>query len=495
MIVSDLPNRNEIRAVYSQGVDAVIMLVESLNERIRALEKRQQILEDRIRVLEDRLVKDSHNSHKPPASDSYSDDGVRKTRSLRRRSGKKPGGQEGHQGTTLRQVENPDEVVPLHCKGICACGRDLSKAKVIDCEKRQVFDVPEIRPHVTEYCADIARCGCGDVHTAEFPAGINGLAQYGVNAKATATYFMNYQLIPFERTTEIFENVFHLPLSEGTLNSTAMAAYASLAGTDAYIGQQVLASPVVRFDESGLYIGGERYWLHEAGTEGFTAYRWHFKRGQDAMDDIGILPRFTGTAVHDDLPAYLGYENCRHALCNVHHLRDLTFLFEQHHERWAGKMKDLLLEIKQAVERSAAAGHCSFRQSTKDDYATRYMAIIAEAKRSNPLQRKEDPSRRGRTAQSKSRNLLERLSRHRDKVLAFMNDFTVPFDNNLAERDIRMIKVKQKISGCFRSAKGADAFCRIRSFISTVKKQGRDILTSIQKVFENTNPSANLLAP
>jgi transposase len=356
-----------------------------------------------------------------------------------------------------------------------------------------VFTLPEIRPHVTEFQADISQCSCGCRHTAQFPEGVNGPAQYGSRAKAIAAYFMNYQLVPYERTAEIFEDLFHMPLSEGTLKNAVESAYESLEGTNTYIQRQVQRASVAHFDESGLYIGGHRFWLHTAGTERFTVYRWHPQRGKEAMDEIGILPLFKGTAVHDDYASYLKYKDRPHALCNAHHLRDLTFLSERLQERWAGKMIDLLLEIKKARDQSFVAGHAFFRQSTKDNFIDRYKTIIGEGKRKNPLRQKDDPSIRGRTAQSKGRNLLDRLSKNQDSVLAFMHDFNVPFDNNLAERDIRMIKVQQKISGCFRSPKGADIFCRIRSFISTVKKQGRDIIQSVQNVFDNTNPSANLL--
>jgi transposase len=488
MDLFDLPNRAAIRAVYRQGEDAVVALAESLNERIRMLEKR-------MLALEDKLAKDSHNSHKPPTSDRYKEDtSSPRSTSIRRSSGKKSGAQLGHAGTALKQVEKADKVIELHTQGSCDCGRDVTKGKLIGIEKRQVFDIPEIRPQVTEYRADIKQCSCGTAHTAAFPQGVNAPAQYGSNAKATATYFMNYQLIPYERTAEIFNDVFHLPLCEGTLYSAIATAYQSLEGTAAYIARKVQEADVAHFDESGLYVIGKRYWLHTAGTQRFTIYNWHPNRGQEAMDAIGILPDFTGTAVHDDYASYMGYDNCQHALCNAHHIRDLTFLFEQHQQQWAGKMLDLLTEIKDAVAHSSAAGHASFRQRTIAQYTTRYMDIVAAGKRTNPLQMKDDPSRRGKTAQSKSRNLLERLSKYRDNVLAFMHDFAVPFDNNLAERDIRMLKVQQKISGCFRSTKGADAFCRIRSFISTVKKQGRNIIQSVKDIFDNTEPSANLLA-
>jgi transposase len=368
----DLPSRNQIRAVYYQGVDAVIALVESLNERFRFLEERQRTLEKRIQALEDRLAKDSHNSHKPPSSDRYLEDAPNTAKkSLRRHSGRRSGGQPGHPGTSLKQVAKPDDVIFLRCKGKCFCGRDVSRGAVVGHETRQVFDLPQIRPRVTEYRADIIACACGVLHTAEFPQNVNSPVQYGSNAKATAVYFMNSQLIPYERNADIFAAVFHMPLSEGTLNSAINRAHQSLEGTNDYIYRKVQTAHVAHFDESALYVAGKRFWLHAAGTNQFTAYQWHPKRGQEAMDAIGILPKFEGTAVHDDLPAYLGYDNCGHALCNEHHIRDLTFLYEQHHEKWAGKMIDLLLEIKDRVNRSVNAGHTHFHQSTMDNYTAR----------------------------------------------------------------------------------------------------------------------------
>ncbi len=476
----------EIRAIYDIGPEAVIALVQRLEaiiaqqqQQIAALQGQVAALQARVKELEDRLATDSHNSSKPPSSDSFS----RSNRSTRQPSGKKPGGQPGHPGHTLRMVDNPDRIVP-HSPARCPrCGTSLEGTGAIDYERRQVVDLPVVKLEVVEHRAEVKECpACGERTPGEFPAEVTQPVQYGPGIQAVGVYLLEYQLLPQERTGELLEDLFGGAPSEGTLNAAVQRCAAGLAATEEAIKKQLRGSAVVHFDETGFYVEGERYWLHSASTEGLTHYGWHPKRGKEATDALEILPEFKGRAVHDGWSSYFQY-GCDHALCNAHHLRELTFVQEQDSQSWAGDMKELLLEIKARVEQAKAAGAQGLDEATRREFERRYQRILAQGLVANPLPEPRPPGQRGRRKQSKAKNLLDRLAAHQPSVLAFMEDFRVPFDNNLAERDLRMVKVQQKISGCFRSDGGATAFCRIRGYISTIRKQRQDVLPAIQHVF------------
>lgn len=488
--------REDIQAVYAQGPEAVIAWVESLwariteqQEQMRAQQEQLQAQQElivaltaRVKDLEDRLAKDSHNSSKPPSSDGFQ----KKTRSLRTESGRPSGGQKGHPGSTLRLVETPDRVVP-HSPTQCAgCGASLVRTPIQDYERRQVFDLPPLRLEVTEHRAEVKACPCcGQETKGAFPDGVRQSVQYGERVKALGVYLIEYQLIPYDRTEEIFADVFNSTVGEGTLHRAIINCYAGLAHTEEQIKQGIREAAVAHFDETGLYVAGKRQWAHAASTERLTHYGRHARRGSAATESIGILPRFQGTAVHDGLSLYWQYRACAHGLCNAHHLRELTFIAEQHGQPWAGDMKALLLEIKAGVEQGKAAGAARRTDDPAPAFEQRYQAILDEGFAANPPADPVDaPKKRGRKKQSPAKNLLDRLSAHREAVLAFMYDFRVPFDNNLVERDLRMIKVQQKVSGCFRSSEGADYFCRIRGYISTVKKQGGKVLAAIEGIFK-----------
>jgi transposase len=236
---------------------------------------------------------------------------------------------------------------------------------------------------------------------------------------------------------------------------------------------------VLHQDETGLYVASKRYWLHVSATQQLTHYQVHAKRGKEALDEIGILADFQGVSVHDGWQSYWQY-GCEHALCNVHHLRELTFLSEEQQQVWAEQMITLLLDIKAAVEQARAEGRRSLHPLEVQDWKTQYRALLEEGYQANP----PDPpsiSKKGRHKQSPARHLLDRLCTHQDAVLAFLDHFAVPFDNSLAERDIRLVKVQQKISGCFRALGGAQAFCRIRGYLSTLRKQGVPVLTALEQ--------------
>ena len=469
----------EIQAVYDLGPQAVVALVEQLLARIGELSSR-------VKELEERLAKDSHNSSKPPASDSFQ---PKKTRSLRQPSGRKPGGQPGHPGNTLRLAAAPDLVVGHRAPGQCqSCGAALEEDLAVwGDERRQVFDLPELKLEVVEHRVQSQECpGCHRVNQGKFPPGVSQSVQYGDRLKALGVYLLEYQLLPYGRVREFFADVFGATISEGSLHAAVKAGYEGLAPVEEAIKEGIRRAAVAHFDETGMAVAGKLQWLHVACTAGLTYYGRHEKRGKAATDKLDILPKFTGRAVHDGWSSYPQYE-CAHGLCNAHHLRELTFIEEECQQEWAGQLKGLLVEIKEQVEARKAQGVLQLEEGRLREFERRYQEVIEAGLLANPPP-EAPPGHRGRKKQSKAKNLLDRLNRQREQALAFMYDFRAPFDNNQAERDLRMMKVQQKVSGCFRSPEGADYFCRIRGYISTLRKQGGKALSAIEAVFSG-NPS------
>ena len=491
---SGLPRigREHILNAYKAGPDAVVSLVEYLHERFQEsldelsnglaeLSETNKKLVTRIQALEEKINKDSHNSNKPPSSDGL----ARKFSRKRQPTGKKPGGQKGHEGTTLAMVKHPQHV-QIHQVNSChGCGRSLQHHRARGYEPRQVFDIPPIVVEVTEHRAQIKRCPhCGELSVAAFPDGVSRTTQYGTRLKAFAVYLKNYGFLSYDRSAQAFSDLFSLPLSVGTLASIDQRCARRVEGVVEQIRQKLIRARVVHFDETGLNINGELYWLHAAGTLGFTYYYPHKRRGTEADDQIGILPRLKGNAVHDNWKPYMKYD-CSHSLCNAHHIRELTAVYELGGQPWAQWMIGFLIESKQAVEQEKKAGKKKLAPRVIREYKNRYKTILAAGMKANPPpNRAESPGKRGRLKRSKARNLLERLAKLENETLRYLLDFDVPFDNNLAERDIRMMRVQQKVSGSFRSYEGALSFCRIRSYISTIRKQGLSVIDAIMNAFE-----------
>jgi transposase len=457
-----LPNSDEVRAAYREGEEAVVLLFIGLVAKVQELEAR--------------LNKDSHNSSKPPTSD-----GLKKPpkHGLRHKSGKKSGGQMGHEGHRLEAVANPKHIVVhpvIRCR---CCQASLEGLEAEKYEKRQVFDLPdEVRLEVTEHRAEIKGCPqCGEVNRGEFPEGVSQATQYGPRVRAQMVYFNTYQFVPLERTVEIIQDLYQQPISEGVVVAAVQEVARQVKAVNAKVKEHLTKTEeAVHFDESGMRVGGLK-WLHSASTALATLFEIHAKRGQEAMDKIGILPKRTGWCIHDYWKPYLTYQQAKHGLCGAHLLRELTFLVENYLQAWMEPMIKLLTEIRLTVEAAKAQGQAALSGEQITNFKNRYDQLVAEGLLANPPP--EPTGKRGRVKQTPPKNLLDRLRDHPDMVLAFMYDFKVPFDNNQAERDIRMAKLKQKISGCFRSDDGSEDFCQVRSYISTSRKNGQPILNAL----------------
>jgi transposase len=476
MDLKHLPSQEEVRAIYRQGEEAVVALHNQLIEII-------VVLAGEVQALKDQLAKDSHNSSKPPSSDGLKKKPTK--RGLRKPSGKKRGGQPGHEGHTLKAVAHPDRV-QVHSVERCRyCQASLAQVAAERVEKRQVFDLPTVRLEVTEHQAEIKACPqCLQENQGEFPVGITQPVQYGSEIKAQAVYFNQYHHIPLERTCEILSELYGSPFSEATLLETCEQVAEAVTPVDEQAKEHLIQTEdVVHLDETGSRVEGRLHWMHVASTETVTHLEMHDKRGKLAHEAIGILPKRTGWVMHDGYRSYGKYPDARHAWCNAHHLRDLLFLHERFSQPWAEALLKLLLEIKQAVETAQRNQLLALSADQITDFERRYAELIAQGLKSNPLPSQPDPPvprKRGRVKQSPARNLLDHLHQHQQAVLAFMYDFKVPFDNNLAERDLRMVKLKQKVSGCFRTVQGAHTFCRIRSYISTSRKNGLRVLDALR---------------
>lgn len=463
--------REEFQALYDQGPDAVFTVVNTLQDAVG-------VLALRVKQLEDRLGKDSHNSSKPPSSDGFNKPNPK---SQRGKSGRASGGQKGHPGRTLEFAEKPDHTVVYRPDFCQDCGASLAEVLPSETQRRQVFDLPPLALEVTEHQAQTCSCpACGTLNRAVFPEEVAQPVQYGPGVKALTTYLMHFQLLPYERVVTLMDDLFDAPLSEGTLFGATKQASTTLEAVEKAIVTALKTAKNAHFDETGQRIGGKLNWLHVTSTSRLTYYKSHSKRGKTALEAIGILSAFTGRAVHDGWSAYRNYA-CGHALCNAHHLRELTAVFEQEQQEWANPMKTLLVEMKRAVDTAKEEGQRRLHPLRICAFEGRYRALLKAGYKANPPP--VSNGKPGRDKQGSARNLLLRLDEHQSSVLAFLSDFSVPFDNNQAERDLRMMKVKQKVSGGFRSQKGADAFNRIRGYISTLRKQGHKVLSALQGVF------------
>ena len=452
----------------------------SLKEENRLLREENTELKRLLQGALDKLNKNSSNSSKPPSTD------IARTKSLRISTGKKAGGQKGHTGTTLQISETPDEVVEHKAKQCVGCGKDIGGVGSLRYERRQVYDIPPVRMKIYEHRSEIKCCPhCQKENKGAFPSEVSHCTQYGSNLKEFALYLTQYQLLPFGRSAQLIEDLTGHKLSAATLVNINQTCSSQLSGFIEALKDNLQKAPVIHSDETGFYYQSKRNWLHVAATEDLTYYYAHEKRGKEAMDAMGVLPDYKGNAMHDYWKSYLDYL-CTHSLCNTHHLRDLTFCLEQEKSVWAEAMKALLLEMKQITDQCKEQGLQSLDELRQEQLTTKYNLLVEEGYLQHPLPEKQ-PGKRGTVKKSKTQNLLERFKKHREDIIRFIRDFRVPFGNNLAEQAIRMMKVKQKISGCFRSKEGAQSFATIRSYIDTMRKNGFNIIEAIRQAIKG-NP-------
>lgn len=443
----------------------------SLSPSVRSL---LELLVVIIQLLIAKLGLNSTNSSIPPSQDPH-----RARRAKRQAARRKPGGQNGHPGSTLNPLP-PDRIEPLEIdRRTLPKGADYRSAGF---EARQVIDI-EIARHVTEYRAEILLDAEGHRFVAEFPPGITRPVQYGNTVKAQAVYLSQQQLIPYERIRDYFTDQCGIPLSSGSLVNFNRDAFERLETFEAIVKQHLLNEPLLNADETGVNVNGQRLWLHCLSSPAWTLFCPHLNRGEQAMIDMGVLPHFQGILCHDHWKPYFRFD-CAHVLCNAHHLRELQRAFEHDDQQWAKKMHSLLLEINTAT--IDAGGVLSIKAASA--FRQRYRRLLDRADRECPPPQPKRDGARGRPARSKSRNLLERLRNFETETLRFMTDPCVPFTNNLGENDLRMTKVQQKISGCFRSFEGAQFFCRIRSYLSSCRKHNLKPTEALNILFSGRLP-------
>jgi len=464
---------------------------EELIALIAALRAENASLKAWIAELERRLGLNSSNSGKPPSSD-----GLKKParlQSLREHSGKKPGGQKGHKGETLRQVADPNEVVDHYPSACSRCGAGLDPETSVGHSARQVFDLPEPPSLVvTEHRAHDCQCAvCGAKTRAPFPDGVNAPVQYGARITAFVIYLLHYQLLPEDRLAELMADLFGVKLAAATIARMSRTCAERLRGFAETVRDLVAGTAVKHMDETGFRIGGKTQWLHVASTALLTFYRVCAKRGC-------LLANVAGIVIHDHWKPYYTMQGVQHALCNAHHLRELKALVEIEKEEWARKMQQLLRRACYAANRARERG-VPMKPRLIECLERRYDAILAEGlvfhEAQAPLARaamKRGGQRRGRAPRRTGHNLLLRLATRKEDTLRFLHDPTVPFTNNQAERDGRMMKLRQKISGGFRSFEGAMDFALIRSFLSTAKKQSWNIIDALTSDPSNLAKSLRL---
>jgi transposase len=435
-------------------------------------------LQAELRQLRDRVAQSSRNSSRPPSTDRPEQP---QPKSLRQKSGRKPGGQPGHPGHTLRFSDHPQHT-QIHPLQECECGEDLSQEPALDFERRQVFDLPPLKLECTEHRAEIKDCpSCHKLVTAPFPSEVNAPVQYGKNFRSLLAYFYDAQLGASLRIRQMCEELFGYAVSEGTLQSARQEQYQALEPFEERLKQILPQEPVLHVDETSLPVNRINHWLHVICTPLLTFFSVQKCRGKAAIHAIGIIPQFTGWLMHDFLSSYLSFENCLHTFCKSHLMRELIFIFEQHHQRWAKDLYDLFLEMLRFVQAQKARA-APVDQAEYERWQRRYRKLLRAGRQLNPLTAAQVAGKCRK--QSKEQNLLDRLEAYDDFILAFLWAWELPFTNNEAERDFRFMKSRIKISGCFRTLDGARRHVRIRSYICTLRKQGLPVLEYLRRALD-----------
>ena len=435
-------------------------------------------LQAQVGRLRDAAAQNSHNSSRPPSTDRAE---APKPKSLRPKSGRRSGGQPGHPGRTLEFSSHPQHF-QIHPLVECDCGEDLSQEPVLDFQRRQVFDLPSLSLECTEHRAEIKECPCCErTCQAPFPAEVQAPVQYGKNLRALLSYLYDAQEGASLRIREMCQEMFGYAVSEATLQKARQEQHEALEPFEHRLVEILPQEPVLHADETSLPVNRVNYWLHVLCTPLMTFFSVQAGRGKEAIEAIGIIPRFTGWLMHDFLPSYLSFENCLHTFCKSHLLRELVFLFEQHQQKWASDLYDLFLEMHRCAKQRKARD-APLRPKELDHWMNRYHKILRAGRRANPMTAEQRVKKRAK--QSKEQNLLDRLEGYDACILAFLANLKVPFTNNDAERDQRMMKVRIKISGCFRTLEGARRHARIRSYICTLRKQGLPVLEYLRHALD-----------
>lgn len=462
---------------------------EEQSARIAELSAEIASLNQTIRELKEQLNKNSKNSSKPPSSDGLKKPALKKNKSLREASGKKPGAQEGHDGVHLSVISNPDhtkDYMHSDCTGCPHRSKCLAKACIK--ETRHEVDAVVTVDVTAHNLIEVHECPLhGGIKTGAFPENIKATVQYGKNLQALVVAFNTVGAVSINRTHEILSSVFNIPLATGTVKNMVTRCADSLKETYERIRQMMISLELIHCDETGSRIDGKTWWVHDASNQDYTYLTIHQKRGQIGMDAADVLPHAQGIIVHDCWGSYWKYQDVTHAICCAHLLRELNGVIENHPEQtWAAKFKKLLLDMKKVRDKALLSNKDEVSYYYRHKFDMEYDAIIKTAYEENPIP-KTPAKKRGRKKKSKVLNLICRLDNYKESVCLFIKNLCVPFDNNQAERDLRMIKVKTKVSGCFRSEEGAREYLTIMSYIGTARKHGINAFTAIREAL-NGNP-------
>ena len=442
-----------------------------------------EMLVDKLEELDNKISKNSRNSSRPPSKD---ENPPQRNQSLRGKSGKKSGGQDGHSGSTLKKAENPNTIIQHPLKGKCKCGQNLSKLPSTMHSSRQVFEV-EIINTVTEHQVFEGICLCGKKHCSPYPEGVNANVQYGSSVRAIVGYLSKYQLIPSERLEEMMDELFNISLSEGTINNIGGYAEEALDEFKVKFEGHVSEMKIGNVDETPTKISGKQGYFHVLSNEAFSFLYFNFKRGMSAVNSQGFLSKFKGTLVHDCFSMYFNYGK-DHAVCNAHLLRELTFIEEKYYYNWAHRVKRFLLDLNDLVWSYKEQGIYYLDQNDKTELRESFRNLLLEGRNEClPLIKSVNNKGKKRGKQHPALNLLNRMLKLQIEILKFMDDFDIPFTNNQAERDLRMTKVHLKVSGGFRSEHGAHIFALFRSYIGTAKKHGQSVFTALKNLYNSSH--------
>ena len=455
----------------------IILMVEELKKIIAAQEKR-------IKELETKLNMNSKNSSKPPSSDNKLK--ISKKSNKKNIQKRKKGGQKGREGKTLKMVEKPNKIIKLKPTLCSCCNQDISENKSIKYIKRQIFDIPPMNIEVTEYQTHLIKCpNCNNTNKANFPNNVKAPTGYGENLKAVVSYLNTYHMLPYERITQLIQDISEHKISVGTVFNILNDTYENLYSFENSLKKRVLKEEVLHSDETGVNVNGNLKWIHTVSNNRLTFYHIHNKRGNEAIKDAGILPKYKNILTHDFFSSYNHYDNITHSYCNAHIIRELQAEIDTNGYKWAKDMQNLLKIINKEVIKQKERQKNSLNSKKIEQFEIFYSKITKNAldyyKPPPDTDKKE--KKRGKQKQEKGKNLLDRLIKYKDGILLFMHNFNVAFTNNQAERDLRMIKVKQKVSGTFASFKGGEIFCRIKGYISTLRKNNIKVLEGLRMCY------------